>query len=135
MQTSGNVKYSCWYNEMMNQTAYTYTYYSHVSIFYIKSIHSVKQWLRAYVIFCAIWHNLCNLKNVKNTHGGALLLVKVTLLHGYFSRFSNCKNGTKSRNASYMIQRRQDQVIVALCNGERQVLTIKLCSIKTYYMF
>ena len=27
---------------------------------------------------------------------------KVTLLHGSFSRFLNCKNGTKSRKASYI---------------------------------
>ena len=26
---------------------------------------------------CAIWHQLYNLKNVKNTHGGVLLLVKL----------------------------------------------------------
>ena len=26
---------------------------------------------------CAIWHHLYNLKNVKNTHGGVLLLVKL----------------------------------------------------------
>ena len=26
---------------------------------------------------CAIWYNLYNLKNVKNTHGGVLLLVKL----------------------------------------------------------
>ena len=41
-------------------------------------------------------HNLKNnLKNVKNTHGGVLLatLLKVTLLHGCFSRFPNCTNG------------------------------------------
>ena len=25
---------------------------------------------------CAIWYHLCNLKNVKNAHGGVLLLVK-----------------------------------------------------------
>ena len=42
---------------------------------------------------CAIWYHLYNLKNVKNTHGGVLLLVKpatllkVTFLHGSFSRF------------------------------------------------
>ena len=30
-------------------------------------------------------------------------LLKVTLLHGCFSRFLNCANGTKSRNASQMI--------------------------------
>ena len=26
---------------------------------------------------CAIWHHLCNLKNMKNTHGEVLLLVKL----------------------------------------------------------
>ena len=26
-----------------------------------------------------------------------------SLLHGYFSRFVNCKNGTTSRKASYLI--------------------------------
>ena len=29
-------------------------------------------------------------------------LLKVTLLHGCFSRFFNCTNGTKLRNASYI---------------------------------
>ena len=59
----------------------------------------------------ALWDlvHLYNWKNVKNTHGGALLLVKLqakpptlpklTLPHGCFSRFFNCTNGTKSRNA------------------------------------
>ena len=50
--------------------------------------------------FCAICYHLYNLKSVKKTHGGVLLLVKllkVTLLHGCFSRFLNCTNGTKSR--------------------------------------
>ena len=49
---------------------------------------------------------LSNLKKkpVKNTHEGMLLLVsatllKVTLLHGCFSRFLNCTNGAKSRKA------------------------------------
>ena len=55
---------------------------------------------------------LCNFKNVKNTHGGVLLLIKlqastcnfikVTLLHGCFSRILNCANGTKSRKASHI---------------------------------
>ena len=57
------------------------------------------------VMRCAIWHHLYNFKNVKNTHGGVLILIllkltlfhgcfsqpatllKLTLLHGYFSRF------------------------------------------------
>ena len=61
-----------------------------------------------YVMLCAIWYHSYNLKNVKNTHGGVLLLVKlqallkVTLLHGCFSCFLNCAHGTKSRNAPYI---------------------------------
>ena len=62
---------------------------------------------------CAIWYHLYNLRNVKNTHGGVLLSVKlqvkacnftVTLFHGCFSRFLNCKNGTKTRKAIYYHQ-------------------------------
>ena len=30
-----------------------------------------------YVMYCAIWYHLYNLKYVKNTHGGVLLLVKL----------------------------------------------------------
>ena len=50
---------------------------------------------------CAIWYNLFNSKNVKNTHGGVLFLVKLqtkafsllklTLLHGYFSHVLDYK--------------------------------------------
>ena len=29
-------------------------------------------------------------------------LLEITLLHGCFSRFLNCKNGTKLRNASHI---------------------------------
>ena len=29
------------------------------------------------VMRCAIWYHLYNLKNVKNTHGGVLILVKL----------------------------------------------------------
>ena len=28
---------------------------------------------------CTIWYHLCNLKNVKNTHGGVLILVKLQI--------------------------------------------------------
>ena len=54
---------------------------------------------------CAISYHLYNLKNVKNTHGGISLLVKlqalaVIALHGCFSRFLNCTNRTKSGKAS-----------------------------------
>ena len=51
---------------------------------------------------CAIWYHFYNLKNVENTHGGVLISVKLTLPHGCFSLFLNCKNGTKSRNAPQM---------------------------------
>ena len=52
---------------------------------------------------CAIWYHLYNLKDMKNTHGGVLILLKLTLLHGCFSRFLNCTNGTKSCNAPHML--------------------------------
>ena len=65
-----------------------------------------------YVVRCAIWYHLYNLKNVKNAHGGLLILaklqalpatlLKLTLLHGYFSRFLNCTNGNKTRNAPHI---------------------------------
>ena len=61
-------------------------------------------------MLCAIWYHLYNFKNMKNTHGEVLLLVKlkpatlikVTLPHGCFSRFLNCINGTKLRKASHI---------------------------------
>ena len=67
-----------------------------------------------YVVRCAIWYHLYNLKNVEITRGGVLILVKLqawayatllklTLLHGCFSRFLNCTDGTKSRNAPHML--------------------------------
>ena len=42
---------------------------------------------------------------MKNTHRRVFILkaatlIKVTLLHGYFSRFLNCRNSTKSRKTS-----------------------------------
>ena len=57
--------------------------------------------------FATIWYHLYNLKNVKNTHKGALILVKpasllkVTLFHGCSSRILNCTNDNKSRKASH----------------------------------
>ena len=62
-----------------------------------------------YVTLCAIWYQLYNFKNIKNTRGRLLLLVKlhadsatllkVTLLHGCFLRFLNSVNGAKSCKA------------------------------------
>ena len=57
-----------------------------------------------YAVLCAIWYHSYNSKNVKNTQGGVLLLIKllkVTLLCGCFSRFLNCTHCTKSRNAPH----------------------------------
>ena len=54
-------------------------------------------------MFCAIWYHLYNLKNVKNSHGGVILLVKLAVLRSCFSCFLNCTNGTKLRKASHMI--------------------------------
>ena len=34
----------------------------------------------SYVMRCTIWYHLYNLKNVKNTHGGVLILVKLQAL-------------------------------------------------------
>ena len=59
---------------------------------------------------CTIWYHLYNLKNVKNTYGGVLLLAKLQVSACNFtksntprwvlSRFLNCTNGTKSHNVS-----------------------------------
>ena len=47
-----------------------------------------------FVMRCAIWYHLYNLKNMKKTHGGMLLLLKlqvtllkVAILHGCFDVF------------------------------------------------
>ena len=64
---------------------------------------------------CSIWYHFYNLKNVKNTRRRVLILVKVaglkpatllklTLLHGCFSRFLNCTNDSKLRNVSQISQ-------------------------------
>ena len=46
---------------------------------------------------CAIWYHLCNSKNVKSTHGGVSILVKLQ------ASVLNFTNGNKSRNASHII--------------------------------
>ena len=68
--------------------------------------------IKSHMVCYVIWYHLYNLKKVKNTHERVLLLVKlqakpgtllkVTLRHGFFSRFLNCTNGTESRKASYI---------------------------------
>ena len=44
----------------------------------------------SYETLCAIWHHFCNLKNIENTYGGVLLLVKL-------------QTGTKSGKASHIV--------------------------------
>ena len=58
---------------------------------------------------CAIRYHLCNLKNVKNTHGGVSLLVKlqveaynVTTESNTAPRFLNYINCIKSDNVSHV---------------------------------
>ena len=40
-------------------------------------LHILTIAVRAYGMRCAIWYHLYNLKNVKNTHGGVLILIKL----------------------------------------------------------
>ena len=68
---------------------------------------------RTYVMLCAIWSHLYNLKIMENTHGGVLVLVKLQASDFNFtasrtppwvlSHFFNCKNGTKSCKSSHVI--------------------------------
>ena len=51
----------------------------------------------------AIWYHLYTLKkNVKNTHGGVLLLVLKYTPSWAFSQFLSCTIGTKSVRASHL---------------------------------
>ena len=50
-----------------------------------------------HMMLCAIWYHLHNLKNVKNTNGGVLLLVKLQAP-------VNCTNATKSHNAPHTLR-------------------------------
>ena len=62
--------------------------------------------------FCTIWYHLYNFKNVKNTHGSVLPLVKLEASAcnfaisntppWVFSRSFNCSNGIKLRKASHI---------------------------------
>ena len=69
-----------------------------------------------------IWYHLQNLEHVKSTHRRVLIL-KLTLLHGFFSSFLNCTNGTKLRNAS-QITETVSTFCYFLVLHQRQLLTI-----------
>ena len=72
--------------------------------------YKLTSWSSANVMRCAIWYHWCNLKNVKNTHGRILILVKLQAKACNFTKintppwvffmFLNCTNSTKSRNKS-----------------------------------
>ena len=55
-------------------------------------------------MYCAIWYHLYNLKTWRSVAFSTkvTLLLNVTLFHGCFTRFLNCINGTKLRNASQL---------------------------------
>ena len=69
----------------------------------------IPRFTSTYVMLCAIWYHLYNLKTLKNTHGGVLLLVKLQSEACNFTRkltlpykcFLNYINGTKSSRASH----------------------------------
>ena len=68
-------------------------------------------------MLCTIWYHLYNIKNVKNTHGGVLLLVlKVTPFHGCFSRFLNCSNDNKPRKATHMVKGGMRFIYKGICH-------------------
>ena len=68
--------------------------------------------LPLYVMLCAIWNHLYNLKNDESVHAGVLLLVKLQTLACNFTKsrtppwmlFTILKNtnGTASRKASHL---------------------------------
>ena len=69
----------------------------------------------------AIWCDLYNLKVVRKYAWRSvifskvvlfkvLLLLTLTLLQGYFSRFLNCANDTKRRKASHLINKNKIKV-------------------------
>ena len=72
-----------------------------------------RQPLWKYVMRCEIWYHLYNLKNELQP----ATLLKLTLLHGCFSRFLNCTNGIKSGNASQISL----QCIVKHTSGTRRI--------------
>ena len=65
---------------------------------------------------------------MKNTHGGVLHLVKVTLLHGCFLRFLNCTNGTKSRKTSHILLFITPMEVILVC--ERYFLELVIVKVK-----
>ena len=57
---------------------------------------------KLYVMLCAIWHHLHNLKKGEKYPRRSVTFSKV--LHECFPCFLNCVNDTKLRNASYILE-------------------------------
>ena len=55
-------------------------------MFFCSVWKSYQGWPRIFVVLCAIWYHSYNLKNVKNTHEGVLLLVKLQALASNFTK-------------------------------------------------
>ena len=73
---------------------------------------------------CAAWYHLDTLKNVDNTHGEVL---KIALLYGYFSRFLNCTNGTKSKKAFQLkIEKKKNRLKHLLKQLSKKIFTLML---------
>ena len=53
-------------------------------------------------------------------------VLKLTHLHGRFSRFLNCRNGTKSRNVPHLTEAYQNQVNLVLCIFGSDLKDLKL---------
>ena len=71
-----NIILSCscqWYS--INKTYAKSFYFSEQSLFLHFDSSQLQNFI--HVVLCAIWHHLYNLKNVENTHGGKLILVKL----------------------------------------------------------
>ena len=71
-------------------------------------MHMVVSLKYIFVMRCAIWYHLYNLKNVKNNHGRVLLLVKLQALLlkvTLIPRFLNCTNSSTLCNVSHLSNR------------------------------
>ena len=85
---------------------------------------------KGYVILCAIWYHLHNLKNVKNIHERVLLLVKLQALACYFTKsitlpwmfftfFKLYKWYRIAQSVSYMLTTDKRYIKVALISCEQ----------------
>ena len=60
-------------------------------LLYVLECRSSSRLCFKFLMFCAIWYHLYNLKIVKNAHGGVLLLVKLQVNLTYFNQTNNSK--------------------------------------------